>query len=97
MTRITAALIIIITLSVSIPTQAAIIFEDNFDAVGTVTLGVDTPTLWTEWLAQGVAASATRDAVTHYGGEITYPGWGGAGKSLKQWRNSQMEVQSWNI
>jgi len=71
----------------------AVIFQDNFDNVpdGARTGGL-VPAGWSQWMQDGI--SATRDGVTHYAGEITSPGRGGVGKSMKLWRHSTSWVGS---
>ncbi|HPV29902.1 MAG TPA: hypothetical protein PLT30_10550 [Deltaproteobacteria bacterium] len=71
------------------PVYAAVIFQDNFDnAPSDARAGGVVPTGWDSWYVQGGAVSATFDSVTHYAGEISSPGRGGTGKSLKIWRHS---------
>jgi len=66
----------------------AILFEDNFDShADSCHTGGDVPSGWDSWYLQETAASATYDEVTHYAGEISSTGRGGAGKSLKIWRH----------
>lgn len=65
----------------------SIIFQDNFDAHSGAecTVNADTaPDGWDQWMCDGI--SATAGGSTHYSGEITEPGRGGSGKSLKMWR-----------
>lgn len=65
----------------------AILFQDNFDShADSCHTGGDVPSGWYAW--NGGTASATRDSVTHYSGEISATGYGGSGKSLKLWRHS---------
>jgi hypothetical protein len=84
-------LFVILLLSIfPIVSHSAIIFQDNFDACSTncsPTLGSITPpspSPWSQWLIAEV--DATYGGVTHKSGEITSPGHGGTGKSLKMWR-----------
>jgi len=70
------------------PVYAAVIFEDNFDRViSGANTGGSVPAGWSQWYAEG-SPSATRNGVSHHAGEVTSPGRGGSGKSLKLWRHS---------
>jgi len=73
---------------VAMPVYAAVIFQDNFDKApdGSNTGGA-VPAGWSQWYRES-APSATRDGVTHYAGEVSFPGRGGLGKSLKLWRHT---------
>jgi len=77
----------------SAPADGAVIFQDNFDNApdGARTGGI-VPAGWSQWMQDGI--SATLDGITHYAGEITTPGRGGSGKSLKLWRHSTAWVGS---
>ncbi len=83
------ALFFFMVLSCTATVNAATIFSDDFDdcTVG-CTVGSTAPNSanWMQWMLDGT--SATHDSVTHYSGEITSPGRGGSGKSLKLWRHS---------
>ena len=72
----------------AMPVYAAVIFQDNFDKVisGSNTDGI-VPAGWSQWYREG-APSETRDGISHYAGEVSFPGRGGLGKSLKLWRHS---------
>lgn len=90
-TRTVVVMILIITLPVL--ANGATIFSDNFDSctVG-CNWGSDPPNSpsageWAGWLTKDSAEYITIDGVTHTAGEISSPGRGGAGKSLKIWRN----------
>ena len=81
------ALIIIVLWPVF--TYGETIFSDNFDSCSTnctVNAGGTPPNSagWASWHQGGI--SETVGGVTHYSGEITSPGYGGVGKSLKMWR-----------
>lgn len=68
---------------------ASNIFSDNFDdcTLGCTVGGIAPNSAnWMQWMVDNI--SATHDTVTHYSGEITSPGRGGVGKSLKLWRHS---------
>lgn len=84
------SLIVLILLLISFPCYASIIFQDNFDNCTTgCTVGSTEPNSpstgsWLQWTLGGTTGTA--DGTTHYSGEITSPGRGGAGKSLKLWR-----------
>jgi hypothetical protein len=79
----------ICALLLSVNAHAAVIFQDNFDSCTTNC----TPTAsgppnsssgWDSWVTWQV--SDTVGGVTHYSAEITSPGRGGTGKSLKMWK-----------
>ena len=71
--------------------QGAVIFQDNFDSSCTGTQcyssgGVSSyPVGWNQWYFEN-NQPITLGGVSHHGGEITSPGRGGIGKSLKIWR-----------
>lgn len=71
------------------PGYAAIIFQDNFDncTVGCTVNTSNAPNSanWVQWF-RSEPLSSTQGGVTHYAGEITSPGRGGSGNSLKLWR-----------
>ena len=70
---------------------AEVLFSDNFDSNCTGTAcssqgcSSSYPTGWDGWYCQD-SQPATVDGETKYAGEISTPGRGGAGKSLKTWR-----------
>jgi hypothetical protein len=68
--------------------QAIIIFQENFDNQPEGA-SCDGPSLsgWGGWMCFS-GTTATFDGVTHKSGEVTSPGRGGTGKSLKLWRHS---------
>lgn len=72
--------------------HGAVIFSDNFDndctgnACNVIGGTSNVPTGWNQWYADSIGA--IYDSVTHYSGEISSPGRGGNGKSLKLWRYS---------
>ena len=70
--------------------HAAVIFQDNFDnCTQNCTSAQSTaPSGWGNWY-QWDGYQATVGGVTHYSGEISSPGRGGGGKSLKTWRAGQ--------
>lgn len=83
--RLILFLIILIT---ALPASAEIIFQDNFDSCdgSACTVNASTPPSgWYEWHVQG-GLSAECNSETKNFGEITTPGRGGNGKSLKVWR-----------
>ncbi len=85
----TAVIVYFAAILLYTPGYAAVIFQDNFDsAPSNARVGGSVPTGWDSWYVQGGAVSATFDSVTHYAGEISSPGRGGTGKSLKIWRHS---------
>lgn len=74
---------------------SSVIFQDNFDncTSGCVVSPGDAPNSagpypaeWLQWY-NDPPNNATYDNVTKYAGEITAPGRGGSGMSLKLWRN----------
>lgn len=67
--------------------SATVIFEDNFDNCSSSCMAssINAPSGWSQWHG---FYSAIHDGITHYSGEITSPGMGGLGKSLKTWRHS---------
>jgi hypothetical protein len=70
----------------SIETFSATIFSDNFDAhPDTCRVGGDVPSGWSSWYEDG-PVTATEAGTTHYAGEVSSPGRGAGGKSLKAWR-----------
>lgn len=75
--------------------QAAVIFEDDFDnncsGAQCLSDGCNSsyPDGWDQWHCED-SQPITRDSITHYAGEITAPGRGGTGKSLKIWRYNQI-------
>ena len=71
-------------------TSATVIFQDNFDnCTSNCTSAQSTgPSGWGQWY-QWDGYQATVGGVTHYSGEISSPGRGGGGKSLKTWRAGQ--------
>lgn len=83
-------ILVSMTFLCAVSVDAAVLFQDNFDSncSGTaclVTGGASTyPTGWDQWYTE--QATATYGGVTHYSGEISTPGRGGTGKSLKLWR-----------
>jgi len=82
--QIYVLLFVIFTTSETFP---ATIFSDNFDShADTCHTGGAVPSDWTMWYENDTYTS--RDSVTHYSGEISSPGRGGTGKSLKIWRHS---------
>ena len=64
------------------------IFSDNFDSCtvncNATTISPPNSAGWSQWATGYV--SDTIGGVQHYSGEITSPGRGGSGKSLKMWR-----------
>jgi hypothetical protein len=75
-----------------------IIFQDDFDAcTNDCVNGVTrpTPSPWMQW-ERTIPYSATQDGVTKYAGEISSPGRGGSGKSLKIWRHSTFSINAYN-
>lgn len=85
-------LIIIGLLLVASPGWGAVLYSDDFDDCTSncapTASSISPPNssaLWTAWYTN---ASATADGVTHWNSEITSPGRGGSGKSLKVWRHS---------
>jgi hypothetical protein len=81
------SVVLLITLSPTFSFSAAI-FSDNFDSHSDAChTGGSVPAGWDSWYEQG-STSATYDSTTHYGGEISSPGRGGTGKSLKIWRHA---------
>jgi len=83
----TASTPITVAVSTTQPSTSNIFFQDNFD---NCTQGCTNaspylaPAGWTSWY--GAGNLATVGGVSHYAGEITSPGRGGGGKSLKTWR-----------
>ena len=72
----------------SVSVYGAVIFQDNFDnALSGAYSGGTIPSGWSQWMIEG-GISASISGITHYAGEITVPGRGNTGKSLKLWRNS---------
>lgn len=72
--------------------HATIFYQDNFDSCTVNCIPVSTIAppnsgngMWMQWMGPG--QSATVGGVTHYSGEITSPGRGSSGKSLKLWRS----------
>jgi len=92
--RTVIAMILIISWPVL--ANGATIFSDNFDSctVGCVagTTPPNKPSVgrWADWVSKDSASAVTVDGVTHHPGEISYPGRGGTGKSLKIWRNGSL-------
>lgn len=85
-------ILIVPALLFAISAYGAVIFQDNFDNVtgaasyssgGTSSY----PAGWAQWMVSS-PSSKTEDGITHYSGEISAPGRGGSGKSLKIWRHS---------
>lgn len=76
---------LVLTLLMTFPAYGANIFSDNFDSA-TGNTGGTVPSGWSQWYENGV--STTLGGITHYAGEISAPGRGNAGKSLKLWRNT---------
>ena len=70
--------------------SAAVIFQDNFDSCTQNCTSASSagPSGWASWY-QWDGYQATVGGVTHYSGEISSPGRGGGGKSLKTWRAGQ--------
>lgn len=65
---------------------SATIFSDNFDShADTCRVGGDVPSGWSSWYNDGTD-TATEAGITHFAGEVSSPGRGGSGKSLKTWR-----------
>ena len=68
--------------------NGATIFSDDFDSCTTncnaTTTTPPNSAAWTQWHTD--ETSATVGGVKHYSGEISSPGRGGTGKSLKLWR-----------
>lgn len=69
--------------------NGATIFSDNFDTCTNncynTSAGPPNSAAWMSW-DSSAATTATVRGVTHYSGEITSPGRGDTGKSLKMWR-----------
>lgn len=77
--------IILVAVSSSAVGSAAVIFENNFDGSPDTHTGSTVPPGWEDWYQSG-GVQGTIGGVTHYSGEISAPGRGVAGKSLKMWR-----------
>lgn len=63
----------------------AVIFQNNFDSSPDTYTGSTVPPGW-DWWNEGGGTQGTVGGVTHWSGEISSPGRGGSGKSLKMWR-----------
>lgn len=86
--NITVVLFIILSPVLSALSYSATIFSDDFNShPDTCHTGGTVPSGWDSWYQQNGEISATFDSVTHYAGEISSPGRGGTGKSLKTWRH----------
>lgn len=79
--------VVLLVVLTAIDAYPATIFSDNFDLhAETCHTGGDVPSGWTLWYENDI--SSIKDSVTHYAGEISIPGRGNTGKSLKVWRHS---------
>ena len=78
-------ILVLFALLSSTSAHAAVIFQDNFDSCtqNCSASSLSAPSGWAQWYGP---ASATVGGVTRYSGEISSPGRGGGGKSLKTWR-----------
>jgi len=85
-----AAFFLIALLLFASAAHGAVFFSDNFDSCTSnctvTTAGPPNSAGWSAWYASQL--TATIGGVQHYSGEITSPGRGGTGKSLKMWRAS---------
>jgi hypothetical protein len=87
---ITLAIITLATFSLGKSASATVIFQNNFDSSPDAnSCGNVIPTGWAAWMNE-TGCSGTFDGVSHYAGEVSFPGRGGTGKSLKQWRASTL-------
>jgi len=83
---------VLIFLAIGISNAEIIIYE-NFDgdewaAVNNCSDGSPGGGLWT-WIDMGAGCvTKTYNGKTHYAGEVSFPGRGGSGRSLKQWRHT---------
>jgi hypothetical protein len=67
------------------PSSAAVIFQRDFDDSEDTDACGSPPAGWDSWGIES-GCSADFDGVTHPAGEVSSPGRGGTGKSLKLWR-----------
>ena len=89
-------LLVLFILLLPVYATSAVIFQDNFDGCTVGCADGTTPPNSATWDAWGSdpPTSNTVDSVTHPTGEITSPGRGGTGKSLKLWRNGTTDIGS---
>ena len=67
------------------PANAQIIFSENYDSIGDINCNDAVPDGWVAWNG---CPTDTYQGITHYSGEISSPGRGEVGKSLKLWRHN---------